>query len=84
MPWDTFKDMVPVAHISDYMLPITVNPSVPVNSIQELQTYAKANPGKLNCGSAGLGTFTHLICETLSATPASTMCTCLIAAAPMP
>lgn len=65
VPWDPFKDLVPVAHVSDYMLPITVNPSVPVNSIQELQTYAKANPGKLNCGSAGLGTFTHLICETL-------------------
>ncbi|MEO6434636.1 MAG: tripartite tricarboxylate transporter substrate binding protein, partial [Tepidisphaeraceae bacterium] len=65
VPWDPFKDLVPVAHLSDYMLPIVVNPSLPVNSIQELQTYAKANPGKLNCGSAGLGTLTHLICETL-------------------
>ena len=63
--WDPFKDLVPVAHLSDYMLPIVVNPSLPVSSIQELKTYAKANPGKLNCGSAGLGTFTHLICETL-------------------
>ena len=63
--WDPLKDLVPVAHLSDYMLPITVNPSLPVNSIKELQAYAKANPGKLNCGSAGLGTFTHLICETL-------------------
>lgn len=65
VPWDPFKDLIPVAHLSDYMLPITVNPSVPANSIKELQAYAKANPGKLNCGSAGLGTFTHLICETL-------------------
>jgi tripartite-type tricarboxylate transporter receptor subunit TctC len=65
--WDPFKDLVPVAHYADYMLPITVIPSLPVNSIQELQAYAKANPGKLACGSAGLGTFTHLICETLKA-----------------
>jgi len=66
--WDTFKDLVPVAHFADYMLPIVVNPSLPVNSIQELSAYSKANPGKLNCGSAGLGTFTHLICETLRST----------------
>ena len=63
--WDPFKDLLPIAHFADYMLPIVVNPSLPVNSIQELKTYAMANPGKLNCGSAGLGTFTHLICETL-------------------
>ena len=63
--WDPFKDLMPVAHYADYMLPIAVNPSLPVSTIQELKAYAKANPGKLNCGSAGLGTFTHLICETL-------------------
>jgi tripartite-type tricarboxylate transporter receptor subunit TctC len=65
VPWDPWKDLVPVAHLSDYMLPITVNPSLPVNSIKELQAYAKARPGKLNCGSAGLGTLTHLTCESL-------------------
>ena len=64
--WDPFKDMAPVAHIADYMLPIAVHPSVPVNTIQELAAYAKANPGKLNCGSSGLGTLTHVICESLS------------------
>ncbi len=63
--WDPIKDLAPVARLADYMLPIVVNPSLPVNTIQELQAYAKANPGKLACGSAGLGTFTHLICETL-------------------
>ena len=67
VPWDTFKDMVPVARMADYMLPIAVNPSMPVNTIKELEAYAKANPGKLVCGSAGLGTFTHMICETLKA-----------------
>lgn len=65
VPWDPFKDMVPVARMADYMLPIAVNPSLPVNTIKELEAYSKANPGKLVCGSAGLGTFTHMICETL-------------------
>ncbi len=63
--WDVFKDLMPVAQFTDYMLPIIVHPSVPVKTIQELKTYSQANPGKLNCGSAGLGTFTHLICESL-------------------
>jgi len=63
--YDPFKDLTPVARLSDYMLPIAVNLTLPVNTIQELQAYSVANPGKLNCGSAGLGTFTHMICETL-------------------
>ena len=65
LPWDPFRDMVPIAHFGDYLLPIAVHSSVPVNSIQELAVYSKANPGKLNCGSAGLGPLTHVICESL-------------------
>lgn len=65
--WDPFKDLVPVARFADYMLPIVVNPDFPANSIQELQAYSVKNPGKVNCGSAGLGTLTHMICETLKA-----------------
>jgi tripartite-type tricarboxylate transporter receptor subunit TctC len=65
LSWDSFKDMVPVVHFGDYMLPIVVHPSVPATTLQELAVYSKANPGKLNCGSAGLGTLTHMVCETL-------------------
>ncbi|MGE0223060.1 MAG: Bug family tripartite tricarboxylate transporter substrate binding protein [Acetobacteraceae bacterium] len=65
VPWDPFKDMVPVAHFADYMLPIAVSLTLPVNTLQELAAYSKANPGKLNCGSSGLGTLTHVICESL-------------------
>lgn len=65
VPWDPFKDMVPVAHLSDYMLPVAIQPSLPVNSFKELKAYAEANPGKLNCGSSGFGTLTHIMCETL-------------------
>jgi tripartite-type tricarboxylate transporter receptor subunit TctC len=63
--WDVFRDLTPVGRLADYSMPITIAPSLPVRSLAELKAYSQANPGKLNCGSAGLGTFTHLICEQL-------------------
>jgi len=42
-----------------------VHPSVPANTVAEFVAYAKANPGKLNYGSAGLATITHLFGEML-------------------
>jgi len=65
LSWDPFRDMVPVTYFADYTMVIAVNNSLPVNSIQDLAAYAKQNPGKLNCGSAGLGTLTHVVCESL-------------------
>lgn len=61
--YDPFKDMVPVSRYADSTLVIAVHPSVPAKTLQELAAYAKANPGKLNFGSSGLGTLTQMICE---------------------
>jgi len=42
---------------------MVVHPSLPVNSVQELVAYAKANPGKVNFSSGGIGVLPHLIGE---------------------
>ena len=60
MPYDHVKDFVPVILVAGVPNVLEVNPAVPVNSVQELIAYAKANPGKLNFASSGSGTSIHL------------------------
>jgi tripartite-type tricarboxylate transporter receptor subunit TctC len=62
-PYDPLKDLVPVTQFTDGTLLIAVHPSVPAKSIQELVAHAKQDPGKLSWGTAGVGSFGHLICE---------------------
>ena len=57
------RDIEPVASIIRAPLLLMVNPSVPVRSIADLIAYAKANPGKLNMASSGVGTTNHLAGE---------------------
>jgi len=60
MPYDHVKDFVPVILVAGVPNVLVVNPSLPVNSVQELIAYAKANPNKLNFASSGNGTSIHL------------------------
>ena len=57
------RDIAPVAHMVRTPIVIVVNPAVPVKTIPEFIAYAKANPGKINMASPGIGTSPHLANE---------------------
>lgn len=63
LPYDTSKDLVPVARTATSWMGMGINSQVPANNLQEFIAYAKANPGKINFGSAGLATITQLYGE---------------------
>jgi tripartite-type tricarboxylate transporter receptor subunit TctC len=63
LPYDPAKDFRMLALVTEVPVVLCVNPSVPANSIAELVAYARQNPGKLNFGSSGTGSFTHLAAE---------------------
>ena len=60
MPFDPEKDFVPVSNVADMPMMVVVNPNVSAKTLQELVALARANPGKLNFGSPGIGTTGHL------------------------
>lgn len=62
-PYDPGKDFVTIDILAISATSIMVHPSLPVENLQQLIAYAKANPGKLSYGSAGAGTLTHLAGE---------------------
>jgi tripartite-type tricarboxylate transporter receptor subunit TctC len=57
------RDIAPVASINRVPQVIDVNPSIPVRTVPELIAFAKANPGKLNMGSGGIGSPQHVAGE---------------------
>ncbi|MGO4764818.1 Bug family tripartite tricarboxylate transporter substrate binding protein [Cupriavidus sp. 2KB_3] len=65
-PWDPVKDFAPVANLLSAPQVLVVRPSLPVHSLKELVTYAKANPGKLNYASSGNGSLQHVSTELLN------------------
>ena len=63
--YDSVKDFAPVTLVAEIPNVLLVPPSLPVKNLKELIEYAKANPGKLNFGSGGIGTSNHLASELL-------------------
>jgi len=61
--YDPRKDFAPVGMIGNAPNSLVVNPDFPAKTLAELIAYAKANPGKLNFGSAGAGTASHITGE---------------------
>ncbi len=60
LTYDPLKDFTPVGTLGVTRHFIVVNPALPINTLQELLAYAKANPGKLNYGSSGNGGASHI------------------------
>jgi tripartite-type tricarboxylate transporter receptor subunit TctC len=60
LPYNPLTDLVPVAQISDVPNVLVVHPSTGVKDMAGFIAYAKANPGKLNYASTGIGTSSHL------------------------
>jgi tripartite-type tricarboxylate transporter receptor subunit TctC len=70
--YDPIKDLEPISNVVVTAFVIAVHPSVPAQTLKELIDYAKANPGKLSFGHAGIGTLQHLTGElfkSLTGTP---------------
>lgn len=61
--YDAIKDFAPVVQFVAVPLMMAAGPSLPAKTVKELITYAKANPGKINYGSAGSGSSSHLAVE---------------------
>jgi len=64
-PYDPIKDFEPISILVVTAFSIAVHPSLPVQTLVELVEYAKANPGKLSYGTAGVGSGNHLTGELL-------------------
>ena len=60
LPFDTLKDFDPISLIVNADSVLVVTPALPVKSVKELIALAKAQPGKLNMSSAGIGSSSHL------------------------
>jgi tripartite-type tricarboxylate transporter receptor subunit TctC len=63
MPFDVLGDFVPVAHLGRIPQVMVVNPSLPVTDMASLLVWMRANSGKINFASAGIGSGNHLASE---------------------
>lgn len=60
MAYDTLKDFTPIGMVANVPNALVVSPQVPAKSVKELIALAQAKPGKLNYGSSGVGSPSHL------------------------
>ncbi len=63
LPFDPLADFTPISLLASSPLVLVVNRAQPMSSVADVIAAARANPGKLNCGSGGNGTSQHLACE---------------------
>lgn len=63
LSYDLERDLTPVTTVAIFPDVLVAANRVPAKTLPELLAYARANPGKINCGSAGNGTSRHLACE---------------------
>lgn len=68
LPYDTLKDFTPVARVSSEPVLLVSSQNAPFSSLDELLRVTKANPGKYNYGSSGIGTIHHIAMESFLAT----------------
>jgi tripartite-type tricarboxylate transporter receptor subunit TctC len=67
LPYDTLKDLTPIAGLTYEPLMLVTNAKSNIKTMQELLAYVKANPGKVNYGSSGIGSIHHIAMEMLKA-----------------
>jgi tripartite-type tricarboxylate transporter receptor subunit TctC len=61
--YDILEDFTPIGLLASVPNVLVINPKLPINSVPEYIAYARTNPGKLTCASAGSGSSIHLSCE---------------------
>jgi tripartite-type tricarboxylate transporter receptor subunit TctC len=68
LAYDPYKDLVPVAKLADYPMALIVHPSLQVENVRDLIALARAKPGTISYGSAGVGASGHLAGELFKTT----------------
>ena len=71
LPYDTLRDLTPVAHVGATPNALVVTDALPVKTVQEFLAYARANPGRIAYGSGGIGSAGHLSVELLQSLTAT-------------
>ena len=72
--YDPLRDLAPIGIVSSIVQAVVVKKDLPVKSMPEFVSYAKANPGKLNYGSSGVGGLTHYSVELFQVRTGTTRC----------